>query len=306
MYPEVLAQGWPFGSATGAPRSSYIGPVSSSFKVLDLPADSLELEITEGVLLEQVDDTTSKLRNLQALGIKISVDDFGTGYSSLRYLKNLPVDKIKIDRSFVKEIASDRNDAAISKVIISLAHHLNLKVVAEGVETAAQYWFLKRNFCDEFQGYLFARAMPVGQLAERLQRNGGVETLPTRQEDVDEERNKAGLCMCRPGAVKCNVSRWKCSGASVLLTLHNIHYANYGIRKNKVFIRNKPIRLVAAIVEGALCRRPAIGRSRYATGQTIPSPNRASLGLHGSTPIGRLACLQATRSDVIAPDDATL
>lgn len=169
-------------------RPDFIRDVTDMLSKYDLPTDSLELEITEGVLLEQVDDTISKLRNLQALGIKISVDDFGTGYSSLRYLKNLPVDKIKIDRSFVKEIASDRNDAAISKVIISLAHHLNLKVVAEGVETAAQYWFLKRNFCDEFQGFLFARAMPVRDLAERLQRNGGVEALPTRQEDVDEER----------------------------------------------------------------------------------------------------------------------
>src|SRR5690606_19389468 len=106
----------------------------------------------------------SKLSALKAMGVKVAIDDFGTGYSSLNYLKKLPIDKIKIDRSFVNDVCSDRYDAAIVKSIIGLAHHLDLRVVAEGVETNAQYSFLKRNYCDEFQGYLFARPMPLSAL----------------------------------------------------------------------------------------------------------------------------------------------
>ncbi len=169
-------------------RPDFISDITDTLAKYDLPLDSIEIEITEGLFLDNVQETIGKLRNLQSMGIKVSIDDFGTGYSSLRYLKNLPVDKIKIDRSFVQDIVSDRNDAAISKAIIGLAHHLNLKVVAEGVETSAQYWFLKRNFCDEFQGYLFARAMPVEVLAQRLQQNGGVEALPMREVPIDDDR----------------------------------------------------------------------------------------------------------------------
>jgi CheY-like chemotaxis protein len=146
------------------------------------------LEITESVLLEGSDRVIEKLHTLQDLGITISIDDFGTGYSSLSYLKNLPIDKIKIDRSFVNEIISDRHDAAITRAIISLAHHLNLKVVAEGVETESQYWFLKRNSCDEFQGFLFARPMPFDELALRLQEQGGRESLPLAPDRREYER----------------------------------------------------------------------------------------------------------------------
>lgn len=149
---------------------------------------NIEIELTEGLFLDNVQETIDKLRHLQSLGLKISIDDFGTGYSSLRYLKNLPIDKIKIDRSFVQEIVSDRNDAAISKAIIGLAHHLNLRVVAEGVETPAQYWYLKRNFCDEFQGYLFSRPEPVDKWAQRLQVTGGIVALPTQEDNIDHER----------------------------------------------------------------------------------------------------------------------
>lgn len=169
-------------------RPDFTQEVQDMLARYGLAPKNIEIELTEGLFLDNVQETIDKLRHLQSLGIKISIDDFGTGYSSLRYLKSLPIDKIKIDRSFVQEIVSDRNDAAISKAIIGLAHHLNLRVVAEGVETAAQYWYLKRNFCDEFQGYLFSRPEPVDKWAQRLQLTGGVVPLPTQEDNIDNER----------------------------------------------------------------------------------------------------------------------
>ncbi|MAL00614.1 MAG: hypothetical protein CL536_00425 [Alcaligenaceae bacterium] len=176
----------------------FVEELTHALATHNLSPQDIQIEITEGVLLERVDHTISKLSTLRELGFSVSVDDFGTGYSSLSYLKDLPVDKIKIDSSFVRQIAGDRKSAAISKAIISLAHHLGLKVVAEGVETEAQYWFLKRHFCDEFQGHLFARAMPMEQLETRLREKGGGETLPMAPESdlthrailiLDDEEN---------------------------------------------------------------------------------------------------------------------
>ena len=162
-------------------RTDFIQDVQDTLARHDLSPGHIEIELTEGLFLDHVQETIDKLRHLQSMGIKISIDDFGTGYSSLRYLKNLPIDKIKIDRSFVEEIVTDRNDAAISKAIIGLAHHLNLRVVAEGVETAGQFTYLQRNGCDEFQGWLFARAEPVDTWAQWLRHNGGVMTLPVSE-----------------------------------------------------------------------------------------------------------------------------
>jgi EAL domain-containing protein (putative c-di-GMP-specific phosphodiesterase class I) len=96
--------------------------------------------------------------------VRIALDDFGTGFSSLSYLKRLPIDKIKIDRSFIQEISTDRHDAAITQGIISMAHHLSLTVVAEGVETASQVDFLTGSQCDVFQGYYFAKPMPCAEI----------------------------------------------------------------------------------------------------------------------------------------------
>ncbi len=159
-------------------RNDFVSGIRAKLQVYSLPADCLEIEITEGVLLDNAAYIIAKLVELKELGVRVSIDDFGTGYSSLNYLKNLPIDKIKIDRSFVNEVISDRNDAAITKAIIGLAHHLNLKVVAEGVETESQFWFLKRHFCDEFQGYLFARPMPFEDFSAKLRDHGGRQTLP--------------------------------------------------------------------------------------------------------------------------------
>ena len=126
-----------------------------------LPAACLELEITESAAMQDPEATIANLRKLKALGISIAIDDFGTGYSSLAYLKLLPIDRIKLDRTFVKDIETDPNDAAICTATIGLAHNLGLKIVAEGVETAAQFDYLTRLGCDTVQGFHFSRPMPA-------------------------------------------------------------------------------------------------------------------------------------------------
>jgi EAL domain-containing protein (putative c-di-GMP-specific phosphodiesterase class I) len=117
----------------------------------------LELEITESAIMQNGESTISILRQLKNIGLRLAIDDFGTGYSSLSYLKQFPVDALKIDRSFIKGIPEDPEDSAITKAIIAMAHSLDLRVVAEGVETEQQLQFLLRNGCDEMQGYLFSR-----------------------------------------------------------------------------------------------------------------------------------------------------
>jgi len=128
----------------------------------------LKLELTESTVLENVQDTISKMRELKSLGVRFSMDDFGTGYSSLQYLKRLPLDQIKIDQSFVRDIASDPNDAAIVQTIIAMTGVFGLNVIAEGVETEAQREFLDKNGCHAFQGNLFGKPIPADQFEEIL------------------------------------------------------------------------------------------------------------------------------------------
>jgi CheY-like chemotaxis protein len=136
------------------------------------------LEITETVLLANAERAIFTLHALKDLGVRIAIDDFGTGFSSLNYLKRLPVDKVKIDRSFIQDVISDRHDAAITQGIISMAHHLKLKVIAEGVETESQVAFLRRSHCDEFQGYYFARPIPLATLESFLLQQRAKHDLP--------------------------------------------------------------------------------------------------------------------------------
>jgi diguanylate cyclase (GGDEF)-like protein/PAS domain S-box-containing protein len=130
----------------------------------------LELELTESLVMGNAEEFVSKLESMKALGVKISVDDFGTGYSSLSYLKRFPIDRLKLDRSFVRDIPNDTDNAAIAKTVILLGHGLNLKVTAEGVETAEQLAFLREHHCDEVQGFYLGRPVPAEEFG-RLLRN---------------------------------------------------------------------------------------------------------------------------------------
>jgi EAL domain-containing protein (putative c-di-GMP-specific phosphodiesterase class I) len=123
--------------------------------------DFLNFEVTESVLIEDVDKAANVLCDLHDLGIKLSIDDFGTGYSSLNYLKRFPVNIIKIDRSFVKDIITDKSNAVITQAIISICRNLDMQVVAEGVETIEQYEYLNDLQCDYIQGYYYSPPLSV-------------------------------------------------------------------------------------------------------------------------------------------------
>ena len=132
------------------------------------PASNLELELTESSILQDAEFASGVLSSLKSMGIRISIDDFGTGFSSLSSLKRLPIDALKIDRMFVRDATSDSDDAALVMAIITLAHNLRLKVIAEGVETEDQLRFLQLLRCDEIQGFLFSKPLPAEKLSEKL------------------------------------------------------------------------------------------------------------------------------------------
>lgn len=140
--------------------------VESALEQAGLEPKWLELEITEGVFIEDISTMSARLEQFRELGVGLSIDDFGTGFSSLSYLTRLPVHRFKIDRSFVKNLSTDRNDEAIVKAVVNLAHSLDLKVVAEGVETSRHLEHLRRLNCDEVQGYYFSRPLPASEFAE--------------------------------------------------------------------------------------------------------------------------------------------
>jgi diguanylate cyclase (GGDEF)-like protein len=134
-----------------------------------LAASSLELEVTESLIMRDLAQSVEKMRELEAMGISLSIDDFGTGYSSLSALKSFPIKRLKIDKSFVSELADNPDDQAIAMAVISLGHKLNLRVIAEGVETEQQCNFLRDNECDEMQGYLFSAPVPATRIHSLLE-----------------------------------------------------------------------------------------------------------------------------------------
>lgn len=157
-------------SALQFKRGDIVATVTNALERSGLLPGQLELELTESILLQDIEVVMKTLRQLKAIGVKISIDDFGTGYSSLSYLKRLAVDKLKIDKSFINDISEDADSAAIVKAMIQLGHTLQLTVIAEGVETDSQLAFLKNFGCDEIQGYLFSRPLPAEEFAAFLKR----------------------------------------------------------------------------------------------------------------------------------------
>jgi EAL domain-containing protein (putative c-di-GMP-specific phosphodiesterase class I) len=148
-----------------------------------LPPESLELELTESLLLSNADVMFEVLQDLKEMGLKLVIDDFGTGYSSLSYLRQFPVAKLKIDRSFIRDVVENSDDTAITTAIISLAKGLNLKVIAEGVETEVQLSLLSKLHCDEFQGFLFSpplSAEVAGQLLKQFRVSQRAKRMPVR------------------------------------------------------------------------------------------------------------------------------
>jgi diguanylate cyclase (GGDEF)-like protein/PAS domain S-box-containing protein len=149
-------------------QPDFVQQVAETLRATGAPAERLVLELTESVVLDDIEGAADKMNALKGLGVGFAVDDFGTGYSSLAYLTRLPLDQIKIDRSFVRNLPGSANDAAVAHTIITLAESLGLAVIAEGVETEAQRRFLERHGCPSFQGFLFGKPMPIDVFEAKL------------------------------------------------------------------------------------------------------------------------------------------
>jgi EAL domain-containing protein (putative c-di-GMP-specific phosphodiesterase class I) len=134
----------------------------------DYPPELLDIEITESTAMQNADVSLAVMKRLRAMGVRISIDDFGTGYSSLSYLKRFPIDTVKIDQNFVRDLSDASNDGAIITAVISMARALNLRVVAEGVETEAQLAFLRRENCEVVQGFLHSRPVSAAEFETSL------------------------------------------------------------------------------------------------------------------------------------------
>lgn len=144
-------------------RRDFVEQVRDALQQYQMRPAQLKLELTESVLLDSVDDVVERMHDIRALGVKMSMDDFGTGFSSLSYLRRLPLDQLKIDQSFVRDVTTNASDAAIVHAIIVMSQSLGLEVIAEGVETELQYRFLAEKGCHAFQGYLFGKPVPIAQ-----------------------------------------------------------------------------------------------------------------------------------------------
>ena len=156
-------------------QQGFVQEISGVLLQTGIAPQYLELEVTESIAMQDHTDAITWLHTLKEMGVRLSIDDFGTGYSSLSYLKRLPVNTVKIDKSFVRDIGSDANDAAIVTAIISMSHSLNLSVIAEGVETFEQLEFLRSHDCDEIQGFIFSPAVTPDDFAELLLKGSKLE-----------------------------------------------------------------------------------------------------------------------------------
>jgi len=149
-------------------EDGFIESVKNALQVSSLPADALTLELTENMMMEKASSNVAKLDELKKIGVKISIDDFGTGYSSLSYLQKFPLDELKIDKSFIQTIESPLDKAPIVRAVVSLAHDLGMKIVAEGVETRHQLAHVRALRCEEFQGYLCSKPLKAAEFETLL------------------------------------------------------------------------------------------------------------------------------------------
>jgi EAL domain-containing protein (putative c-di-GMP-specific phosphodiesterase class I) len=165
-------------SAVQFNRAGFVDCVAQALQAAQLPPALLELELTESILIQDAQEALLRLRALSQLGVKLAIDDFGTGYSSLGYLKRFPIDRLKIDRSFVSGLPGDESDVGIVNAIVNLGRALHLRIVAEGVETEAQRAFLLHSGCDQYQGFLFAPALDSASFEARLSEHAALEPTP--------------------------------------------------------------------------------------------------------------------------------
>jgi EAL domain-containing protein (putative c-di-GMP-specific phosphodiesterase class I) len=159
-------------------KPKFLDVVRAALAAHDLDARFLEIELTETLVMDDAESSVEILEELSRMGVLVSIDDFGTGYSSMSYLRRFPIDKLKIDRSFISDLTTSADAAAIVKTIISLAHSLRLKVVAEGVETAEQLQQLRAFGCDQYQGYYRSAALPPGEIERFIRTAAVVINLP--------------------------------------------------------------------------------------------------------------------------------
>jgi EAL domain-containing protein (putative c-di-GMP-specific phosphodiesterase class I) len=176
-------------SARQFQQDDFVRQISTVLAETGLDPSRLELEITESVAMDNADHTVSVLRRMQDLGVRLTIDDFGTGYSSLSYLKRFPLHALKIDRSFVQDIASDPRNQAVAQAIVALGHGLDIDVIAEGVETEEQRSMLQAQGCQALQGYLFSRPLPPERFGALLRPRAlaefGIGLMPPPSHDPD-------------------------------------------------------------------------------------------------------------------------
>jgi diguanylate cyclase (GGDEF)-like protein len=182
-------------SASQFRQGDLVAMIRGALDDAGLDAQFLEVELTESVVMSDPEESIAILRNLSMMGILVSVDDFGTGYSSMSYLRRFPIDKLKIDRAFISEVVSTPEDASIVRAIVSLAHSLRLKVVAEGVETSEQLEFLKSLDCDQYQGYHFSPALPAAKFEALVRSRRNAES---HLGESDSARTQSKLAVYKP------------------------------------------------------------------------------------------------------------
>jgi diguanylate cyclase len=170
-------------------QANFVKKVNAALKEHSLDATYLEIELTEATLMSNAETSVALLEQLSELGVVVAIDDFGTGYSSMSYLQRFPIDKLKIDRSFISDVASNAGDASIVRAIISLAHGLRLKVIAEGVESEEQLGILRRMGCDQYQGFYRSPAVPAAEI-EKFARHDDERSKAPGEPDIDRTQSK--------------------------------------------------------------------------------------------------------------------